>query len=261
VVRGDTRIIDTQLPRSGRRSAWLGGTDQETLQYIFQDVVIPANATRVQLSYARLIHEELTGLLGAFAGDARFSVILANTNGDTVEALEELSSVGGDDTWREASHDLSRYAGRTVRLVFASENPRGNVSSMFVDDVSLVSCTTGGSPAPSVPAGNLVYVRGQIVDASTRRGVEGVQFFVIRPELTARQAAADDRISADEILTLGTTDRQGIFQTEAAIPRGQSYSVIVLGAGYRPIIADGEVSIPADARSPYRVDAELRRGR
>jgi Zn-dependent metalloprotease len=261
VVRGDTRIIDTQLPRSGRRSAWLGGTDKETLQYIFQDVVIPANATRVQLSYARLIHEELTGLLGSFAGDALFSVVLANTNGDTVQTIEDLSSRGGDDTWREVSHDLSRYAGQTVRLVFASENPRGNISSMFVDDVSLVGCTTGEPQVPSEPAGNLVYLRGQIVDASTRRGVEGVQFFVIRPGLTARQAAADDRIAADEILTLGTTDRQGIFQTEAAIPRGQSYGVIVLGAGYRPIIADGEVNIPADARSPYRVDAELRRGR
>jgi Zn-dependent metalloprotease len=262
VVRGNTPIIDTQLPRSGRYSAWLGGTDQEQLQYIFQDVQIPANATQIELRYARLIHEETTGLFGAFSADARFSTLFATTNGDPVAVLEELSSLEGDDTWREVSFDVSRLAGRSVRLVFAAENPRGNVSSMFVDDVALVACTTGEGPAaPPTANEDLVYLQGQIVDASTRRGVEGVQFFVIRPGLTASQAAADDNLSADEVLTYGVTDRQGVYQTQEAIPRGQRYSVIVFGSGYRPIIADQEVEIPANASNPHRVDAQLRRGR
>ncbi|NTU77893.1 MAG: peptidase M4 family protein [Chloroflexales bacterium] len=262
VVRGDTRIIDTQLPRSGRRSAWLGGTDQETLQYIYQDVSIPANATRVELRYARFVHFETTGLLGAFSSEALFSTIIANASGDPLATLEELQSSTGDDQWRDADFDLSRYGGRSVRLIFAAENPRGNVSSMFVDDVALVACTTGAGPAaPSTSSDDLVYLQGQIVDASTRRGIEGVQFFVLRPDLTASQAASDDNITSDEILTFGVTDRQGLFQTEAAVPRGQRYSVIVFGSGYRPIIADNEVDVPNDATNPYRVDAELRRGR
>lgn len=262
VVRGDTPIVDTQLPRSGRNSAWLGGTDQETLQYIYQDVRIPANATRIELRYARLVHEEVTGLFGVFAGDATFSAVLANTNGDPLAVLEEVSSSQGDDTWREASFDISRQAGKTVRVVFASENPRGNVSSFFVDDVAMVACTTGDGPAaPPTANADLVYVQGQIVDASTRRGIEGAQFFVIRPDRSASQAARDDNLTPDEILTFGVTDGQGIFQTQAAVPRGQRYSVIVFAAGYRPIVADGEVDIPANAENPYRVDAQLRRGR
>lgn len=263
VVQGNTPIIDTQLPRSGRRSAWLGGTDQEALQYIFQDLQIPANATRIQLSYARLVHFETTGLLGALtAGEATFSSLFATTNGDPVAVLEEIPSSSGDDTWREVSFDASRLAGRQVRLVFAAENPRGNVSSMFVDDVALVACTSGEGPAaPPTSSADLVYLQGQVLDASTRRGIEGVQFFVMRPGLSASRAAADDNISSDEVLTYGVTDRQGVYQTQAAVPRGERYSVIVFAAGYRPIIADGEVDVPANASNPHRVDAQLRRGR
>jgi Zn-dependent metalloprotease len=262
VVRGDVPIIDTQLPRSGRYSAWLGGTDQETLQYIYQDVRIPANATRVQLAYARLIHQETTGLFGAFATEAIFSTLIANPNGDPLSILEEISSTQGDDQWREASFDLSQLAGRTVRVVFAAENPRGNVSSMFVDDVALVACTTGEGPAaPPTSNQDLVYIQGQVADASTRRGIEGVQVFVIRPGLSASQAAADDNLTSDEVLTYGVTDRQGIYQTQEAVPRGQRYSVIVFAAGYRTIIADEQVEVPANASNPHRVDAQMRRGR
>ncbi len=262
VVRGETRIIDTQLPRNGRRSAWLGGTDQETLQAIFQDLTIPANATRIELSYARLVHYETTGLLGAFAAEAIFSTAIANTSGDVLETLEALPSSSGDDSWNEVSFDLSRYAGRTIRLVFSSENPRGNVSSMFVDDVRMAVCTTGSGPsAPPTGSKDLVFLSGQIIDASTRRGISGAQIFIIRPELRASDVANDDTITADEVLTLGTTDRNGLYQTEAPVQRGQNYSVIVLAGGYRPIIADGEAIIPADAANPFRVDAQLRRGR
>lgn len=262
VVRGDTRIIDTQLPRSGRRSAWLGGTDLEATQLIYQDVALPANATRVELRYARLIHFEATGLLGAFAADATFGSVFATTGGDVIAEIETLSSAQGDDQWREVSFDVSRYAGRTVRVAFFAENPRGNVSSMFVDDVALIACTTGQGPAaPPTSSADLVYIQGQITDASTRRGVEGAQFFVMRPGLAASQAAADDNITADEVLTFGVTDRQGVFQTQAAVPKGQRYSVIVFASGYRPIVADNEVAIPGDATNPYRVDAQLRRGR
>jgi Zn-dependent metalloprotease len=264
VVQGDTPIIDTQLPRSGRYSAWLGGTDLEPLQYIYQDVRVPANATRIELRYARLVHLETTGLLGAFSGEATFSALIATTNGDPLLEVETILSSEGDDEWHDVTSDVSQLAGRTVRLVFAAENPKGNVSSMFVDDVAMIACTTGQGPAaPSTGNQDLVYIQGQITDASTGRGIEGVQFFVMRtdPPITASEAAADDNLSADEVLTYGVTDRQGIFQTQEAVPRGQRYSVIVFGPNYRPIIADNEVDIPANASNPYRVDAQLRRGR
>jgi Zn-dependent metalloprotease len=262
VSQTNSALIDTQLPLSGARSAWLGGTDQESLQYIYQDVALPANATSIKLGYSRYTHQEVSGLLGILSADATFSVALANTNGDLLATVEEIPSSKADEAWKEAGADLSAYAGKTLRLIFSSENPKGNVSSMFVDEVSAIACTTGSGPAaPPVSNADLVYLRGTISDADTRRGVSGVQFFVLKPGLTAKQAAADDNLSADEILTLGTTDDNGVFQTQAAVPRGKPYSVIVFARGYRPILSDGEVSIPANASNPYAVDAQIRRSR
>lgn len=260
VVQGDTPLIDTQLPRSGRRSAWLGGQDQEALQYIYQDVRLPANATSAELRYARLLHFETTGLLGLFSAEAIFTVAIANTSGDTLAVLAEYPSSAGDDLWHNEDFDITRMAGNTIRVVFASENPRSNVSSLFVDDVQLVVCTTGQGPAaPPTNNADLVYVQGQVVDANTGRGVEGAQVFVLRPGISASQAAADDNLSAQEVLTFGTTDRAGVYQTEQPVPRNQTYSFIIVARGYRPILADGEVSIPRDAGNPYRVDAQLRK--
>ncbi|NTW00150.1 MAG: peptidase M4 family protein [Oscillochloris sp.] len=262
VSRGDAALIDTQLPRSGARSAWLGGTDQESLQYIYQDVKLPDNATSITLGYARLVHEEFSGLLGLLADDATFSIALANTSGDLVASVEEIPSVRGDDRWSDQSADLSAYAGKTLRFVFSAENPRGNVSSMFVDEVKLVVCTTGQAPsAPPTANNDLVYIKGSITDADTGRGVGGVQFFVIKPGMSASQAAADDNLSADEVLTMGTSDDSGVFRTNEAVPKGQTYSVIVFARSYRPILADNKVDIPANASNPHRVDAEIRRSR
>ncbi|NJN16673.1 MAG: hypothetical protein HC822_10570 [Oscillochloris sp.] len=260
VAARDIQIIDPQLPRNGRRSAWLGGSDQEALQYIYQDVRLPPNATSIELRYSRLLHEETTGLLGLLAGEAYFSTVIADRNGDLLATLAELPSSAGDDVWRDERYDLIRFAGDQIRVVFASENPRGNVSSMFVDDVRLIACTGGQGPAaPPTANADLVYVQGTIVDSATARGVNGAQVFILRPGVTARQAAADDNLSPDEVLTYGTTDRSGLYRTRDPVPRGQTYSVIVVANGYRPILADGEVVIPRNATNPYRVDAELRR--
>jgi bacillolysin len=262
VSDSNAALIDPELPHSGRRSAWLGGTDQEPLQYIFQDLRLPANASSVRLSYFRYLHEETTGVLGAFAGEAQFSTVFANTDGDVVAEVETLSSSQGDDQWRQAQFDVSRLGGKSLRLAFAAENPRGNVSSMFVDDVSLIACTTGTGPAaPQPTTNNSVYIAGTIDNADTGRGIEGAQVFVLKPGVSATQAVADDTITRNEVLTTGTTDAKGYYQSEQAIPVGQIYSVVIIGRGFRPIVADDGVEIPAGAGNPFAVDATLRRSR
>ncbi len=42
VEESKNAIIDAEAPHTGQRSAWLGGTDKETTQIIYQDVRIPA---------------------------------------------------------------------------------------------------------------------------------------------------------------------------------------------------------------------------
>ncbi len=260
VTSSHTSIIDPQMPHTGAQSAWLGGDDKELVQNISQDVSIPGNMVSVNLSYYRLAHEEFTGLFGLIAGDATFRTLLADNQGNQVASIENVSSAKADDTWRQVQFDLSRYAGQTIRLVFSADNPRGNVSSLFVDDVSLAACTTGSSaPAPPAPT-NQVYITGHIQSADTGRGVPGAQIFVLQPGVSANSAASDGQITDDEVLTYGTADSQGSYTTGDAVPRGQSYSVIVIADGYSPVLADNGINLAADAPNPTVVDATLRTG-
>jgi hypothetical protein len=176
-------------------------------------------------------------------------------------SLEEIKSSQANENWEQAQFDVSQLAGKTIRLAFVAENPRGNVSSMFVDDVVMAACTTGSAPqAPPAQAQDQVYIQGKITDADTGRGVSGAQVFVLKPGLTTDAAAADDTVTPDEVQTSGVSDQSGFYRTDASVPRGQSYSVIVIARGYRPILSDGEVDITNDAENPFPVDATLRRG-
>lgn len=263
VTKAHSAIIDTELPRTGARSAWLGGTDEEPLQYIYQEVRIPANATRISLTYWRLLHYETKGILGfLFTSEAKFATNLTNVHGDVLKVLERFVSSQGNDKWQLATFDLSEFAGKTIRLVFMSENPKNNVSSFFVDDVELVVCTTGEAPAaPQTSSDDLVYLKGYIKNADTGRGIEGAQFFVLRPGLSATEAAADDKVTTSEVLTYGVSDAQGLFQTKDAIPRGKRYSVIVLARGFRAIIANDGIHIPPNASNPFMASANMRPSR
>ena len=79
--------------------------------------------------------------------------------------------------------------------------------------------------------------------------------------VTATDAAADDTVTRTEVIATGISDAAGLYQTDVAIPRGKTYSVIVIAKGYRPIIADEGIDIPSDATNPYQVDATMRKSK
>jgi Zn-dependent metalloprotease len=263
VGKGEDNLIETELPHTGSRSAWLGGTDKEPIMYIYQDVKIPANATQVQLAYYRLVHQELADTADFFVDDATFTVLAATTKGDVIGTIEELLSSDGDDAWAQAQFDISELAGKTVRLAFHSENPKGNISSLFVDDVSLLACTTGGGgpTTPKTKSQDQVYLQGNITNSDTKRGIEGAQVFILKEGLSATDAAADDQVTRNEVIASGVSDASGFFRTDVAIPRGKTYSAIAIAKGYRPIIADDGIDIPSDATNPYEVDATMRKSK
>jgi hypothetical protein len=133
---------------------------------------------------------------------------------------------------------------------------------MFVDDVSLVACTTGSGPAAPQPAtSNTVYIAGTIDNADTGRGIQGAQVFLLKPGVSATQAVVDDRITRDEVIATGTSDANGYYRSDIAVPINQTYSVVIIARGFRPIVANDGVPIPANATSPFPVDATLRRSR
>jgi hypothetical protein len=253
----NTSIIDTELPHSGQRSAWLGGQDQETLQYIYQDVSIPANAASVKLNYWRLVHEEKKNS-NRQVDDAKFWTVLANSDGDVLATVEQFVSSQGDDNWAQSSFDITQFAGKTVRVAFIASNPQDNISSYFVDDVELLSCTSGTPPETPPTSGNNVFVTGLVKSSVTGRGIEGALFIVLKEGLSASDAAADDNITDDEVLTFGTSDANGTYQTNDAIPAGKTYSVVVIAQGFRPILADDGLKIPSNATNPFKINATMR---
>ncbi len=261
-TKGNTGLIESELPHTGTGSAWLGGQDQEPLQAIYQDIAIPANATTVSLRYFRLIHKETGGVLGFFTSPARFATQIANPQSTGRAVIEQLTSDDADDAWTQQQFDISQLAGHSIRLLFTAENPRQNTSSFFVDDVGIIACTTGTAPAAPQPRANdVVYLGGKLVDADTGRGVPGAQVIILRAGLSASAVAAQDNVNEQDILTTAVTDSNGQFQTESAIARNKQYSVIIVARNYRPVIADNGVTLPSNANNPFLVNATLRRSR
>ena len=109
----------------------------------------------------------------------------------------------------------------------------------------LVGIPNGGPPLARQIARNL-------------REIAGVEVTVGVLDTTLYR---DDRLTSGEVLTYGVADAEGAYQSQEAIPRGQRYSVIVAASGYRPIISDDGIAIPADATNPISVNAAMRRGR
>ncbi|HLF02338.1 MAG TPA: M4 family metallopeptidase, partial [Anaerolineales bacterium] len=194
-------IIAEEFPRTGRKSAWLGGTDQESFQYIYQDISIAANMRGVTLTYWHYVEENVN----PGAPDAEFNALLADTSGNVIADLEKFVSSEPDTGWAQSAIDLSEYAGKKVRLAFTADMVRGNLSNFFVDDVSVSGCTSGGATTPTT-GGASVTVQGTITDSRTGKPIEGAEFYILN--VTVDEASADGRLTDSEVMASGISDRK-----------------------------------------------------
>ena len=244
-------IIGADFPHTGKKSAWLGGTDQESFQYIYQDIAIAANLKSVTLTYWHYLEENAE----SGAPDATFDALLADPkSGDVLATLEELASSKSDEKWAQSTIDLSGYAGKKVRLAFTANMVRGNLSNFFVDDVSVVACTAAAAP---VTGGATITVTGKITDSASGKAVEGATFYVLK--VTVAQASKDGKLSADEVMAKGVSDRKGVFKLDAKLARGQSYNVVVLASGYKTLAVDSAFEIVANDPDPLDLDVQLQK--
>ena len=257
ITQLNAALITGDFPRTGKKSAWLGGTDEEAFQYIYQDIAIPANVKAAVLSYWHYSHEEISGQ--GNVPDATFQAIVADTQGNVLAVAEEFASSDSDDTWAQSSIDLSSLAGKKIRLAFVANMVAQNTSSFFVDDVAVQACTTGTPVTKPAPSGGGVQVQGTVTDAATGNPIAGAVVYILKPGVTASQAAADGQITASEYLTEGTTDRNGKFVLKDRLPRGQTYSGIAIANGYKPIIADNAFQITNSDTDPYDLSVEMQK--
>jgi hypothetical protein len=92
----------------------------------------PANLTVPAHPLASTIEE------AALAGDRQYVLIL-NEDDQWINTL--VWQLTNDQRWTFHKFDLGVYAGRTIKLHFGAYNDgRGDVTAMYVDDVSLEVC-------------------------------------------------------------------------------------------------------------------------
>ncbi len=244
-------IIGADFPHTGKKGAWLGGTDQESFQYVYQDIAIAANLKKVTLTYWHYLSENAD----AGTPDAVFDALLADSkSGDVLATLEELTSSKSDEKWVQSTIDLSQFAGKKVRLAFTANMVRGNLSNFFVDDVSVVACTSAAAPTIG---GATIAVTGKITDAASGKPIEGATFYVLK--VTVAEATQDGKLSADEVLAKGTSDRKGVFKLNVKLPRNQTYNVVVIANGYKTLAVDGAFEILPNDPDPVDLEVQLQK--
>ena len=188
------RIIDPELPHTGARSAWLGGTDQEPVQYIYQDVD-HAGQRHVERQ-AELLPADPRGDDGhrwapSPATPASAS-LLANPAGDVIGASRR-ALVGAGRRYL-ARGAVRPVAARAARRSAWSSAPRTRAATSAASSWT----TWRSSPAPPAPARPRRRPRSQT--SSTSQGAssrtptpgaasQGAQVFVLKPGVSASQAA------------------------------------------------------------------------
>ena len=88
-------------------------------------------------------------------------------------------------------------------------------------------------PKKDEPEG--IILEGYVKDASTKRGILGALFIVLKPDVLLRDFDWDE----SQVLTLAETDRSGYFELEDPLDPEGEFSILVAAKGYESIGGDG----------------------
>jgi pimeloyl-ACP methyl ester carboxylesterase len=126
------------LARSGTAFLWLGGVEDE-IDFGYQAVTIPANATTATLSFYWNIDSEED----AFFPYDFFTITIRDSGNAILATVRTLSNMDqtapGNPFYSRQTFNLLPYAGQTIRIHFASANDSSLVTNFRVDDVSIVA--------------------------------------------------------------------------------------------------------------------------
>jgi hypothetical protein len=129
---------------------------------------------------------------------------------------------------------------------------------LLVEDVLMGQATAkvglGQLPVNIFTTSTGVQLQGQVLDAETRRGIPGVMFLVLKNDMTTR----DFTWQMSDVSDTSITDSEGNFQLSRLLPRGQSYSFLVVAQGYLPVSTDG-LRIDDRTKNPFVLTIELNR--
>jgi hypothetical protein len=119
-------------------------------------------------------------------------------------------------------------------------------------DMALQGWTPGEPPADTSaqPSGDGVVVIGNVASSETGDPVARVVVVVFKEGVTSKQVR-DAKSFTDLMLTFGLTEANGKFSMKAKIPKG-TYSMAVVGQGYKVIIDDNALVIDGETPPTYR---------
>ncbi len=239
----------TERKRNGDRSMFAGlpaGSKLSGYSPFEQLIAIPTNATNPVLKfwlYTQSAESNLTSSaeempMGDLALDSTPNndlqyVAILDTNRKALQYL--VWQRRNDQSWKEFTFDLSAYVGKTIYLRFGVYNDGdGKVTSMYVDDVSLI---LGSTPLPTPTATNTPIPTNTPMPTSTPTPVCGPNLLVnsgfenntgwdrlstpLQPQYTTVRKYQGDRSMFAGIDTSGSTaSGYSIFQQMVTIPAG-----------------------------------------
>jgi len=130
---------------------------------------------------------------------------------------------------------------------------------LYIDDALVAqNQTTVGGAGPIFDEDDGVQMTGRILDADTKRPIQGAVFLVLMPGVNVDDFLANG--SEDDIYSGGKTDSKGQFVVAELLERGQTYALVAAASGYRSAYM-AEYTVSPTAESPIEFDIQLRRSR
>ncbi|WP_052519322.1 Ig-like domain-containing protein [Archangium violaceum] len=128
-------LTSPALPaRTGAWRAWLGGYGEKHRDMLVQELTIPEEACAAELAFWVRINTSETA---ASSPSDTLRVRLLDSSGHGVATLARYSNLDAGPDYVLARVDLLRFRGKTLRLVFESEENASRATSFLIDDATL----------------------------------------------------------------------------------------------------------------------------
>ncbi len=203
------------------------------------------------------------------AGMFQFSGLSSSTDWGRVWLLEGQSIAGKSSGYKWTSDP----SGTTAATLSGADNgPLPDGSYKLVLYINGAVATQGAftigqtappkpqPPAPPAPTG--VVIKGQILDADTKRGIASAFILLLKPGVSTDEFdAALDAGDVDPLVAASAdTDSNGNYQSAPPVARGNKYTVIVAAKGYQMRVFEDGLEITASDRAETSMAAiSLRR--
>lgn len=128
----DEVLVASMPSRSGHTHASLGGRPRD-VQILSAPMTVPSNASTVELSfYLWVVTAE-----HKMTADDVLTVEVRDAAGSVLETVGTFSNLDESSTYVRRQVDMTRYAGKTIRISFTSSADHGAPTWFLLDDVEL----------------------------------------------------------------------------------------------------------------------------